>query len=306
MNPEGQTIFQPNRLVLEAAHRAAVACFGSLAGFRLSLRPARRYLFHDPPDVRSLQVELKKPAFAALLREDDVEARAALVLETETVSPGIRSLYRSAGIPVLSVRCRPGACQMVLERDGFYADLRPSDAMVDLAAQLVMQCSPATPACGCLVRTQVERTILLGLRAVCNELDCLVHHRVPFGYVVGYRPDLPGHAARQAIELVVGLHFGRSPAGEVVLPIRVETRPAKERDQECRDLDAEVAAFVLRAGIPMVAVEPADGGGYAVTCSMDGIEERVISEEDAQGWARYFDVATRMALEKVCSSMRGA
>lgn len=305
MNPEGQTTFQPNRLVLEAAHRAAVACFGSLAGFRLSLRPARRYLFRDPPDVRSLQVELRKPAFAALLREDDVEAKIALVLETETVSPGIRSLYRSAGIPVLSVKCRPGSCQLVLERDGLYADLRPSEALLDQAVQFVLKCSAGAQVCGPLVRTPVERTVASCLRAVCKELDCVVHHQMPFGYVVGYRPDLPGHAARQAVELVVAMDFSRSPQGEVVLPIRVETRPADQRDQESKDLDAEIAAFVVRAGIPMVAVEPVGGRAYAVTCSMDGVEDSLIHEEDAQGWEHYFQLATQVALDRVCSSMRG-
>lgn len=306
MIPEGHTPFQPNRLVLEAAHRAAVDCFGSLAGFRLSLRPARRYLFQDPPDVRSLQVELRKPAFAALVREDDPDAGVELVLETEPISPGIRALYRSAGIPVVTVKCRLGACQFIYERDGFYADLRPSEPLVDSTVHFLLACAQNAPRRGRLVRTTAERQIADCLRGIASDVDCLVHHRMPFGYSVGYRPDLPGRAARQTIELVLGFDPRHSKAGEVVLPIRVETRPADERDPEVTQLDEEVAAFAVRAGIPMVAVERVCAGEYAVTCSMDGIEECVIAEDDAQGWARYFDVACRAALEKVCSSLRAA
>jgi len=305
MIPEGHTTFQPNRLVLEAAHRAAVDCFGSLAGLRLSLRPARRYLFQEPPDVRSLQVELRKPAFAALVAEDDPDAEAQLVLETEPISPGIRALYRAAGIPVVTVKCRLGACQFIYERDGFYGDLRPAEELVDQTVQFLLTCAQSAFYRGRLVRTVAERQIAERLRGIADEVNCLVHHRMPFGYAVGYRPDLPGRAARQTIELVLGFDPRHSLAGEVVLPIRVETRPAEERDPEVAQLDEDVAAFAVRAGIPMVAVERTAAGEYAVTCSMDGIEECIIAEDDAQGWARYFDVACKVALERACSSLRG-
>lgn len=304
MHPEGHTTFQPNRLILEAAHRAAVDCFGSVAGFRLSLRPARRYLFPDPPDVRSLQVELRKPAFGVLVRHDDPEARVELVIETEPVSPGIRSLYRAAGTPLVTVKCRLGACQLIYERDGFYGDLRPTESLLDRTVHFVLDCARQGRWCGVLVRSDVERRIAQTLGEIAPQLDCVVHHRVPFGYAVGYRPDLPGRAARQTIELLLGLDPRYSQCAEAVLPIRIETRPVEARGDEVSQLDEEVAAFAMRAGIPMVAVERTSRGEYAVTCSMDGIEECRIPEDDAQGWARYFDGACRAALERVRSCQR--
>ncbi|MER3412886.1 MAG: hypothetical protein C4341_01365 [Armatimonadota bacterium] len=304
MNPGEQITLQPNRLVLEAAHRAEVDCFGSLTGFRLSLRPARRYLFREPPKVRSLQVELCKPAFAALLREDDLEATVEMVIETEPVGPGICALYRAAGIPVVTVKCRLGLRQFVYERDGFCVDLRPSEPLVDRTVHCLVECTEGTSKCGCLLRSDIERVLARSLGQIASEVDCLVHHQVPFGYAVGYRPDLPGRTARQTIELVLAFDLRHSPAGEVVLPVRVETRPVEERDQESVQLDDEVAAFAVAANLPMVAVEAAGGGQYAVTCSMEGIEECMLAEDDAKEWERYFEAACQGALERVCSSLR--
>lgn len=304
MNPEGHTTFQPNRLVLEAAHRAAVDCFGALTGFRLSLRPARRYLFPEPPEVRSLQVELRKPAFAALIREGDPEARVQLVIETEPISPGIRALYRAAGLPVVTVKCRLGVCQFIYERDGFYADLRPSEPLLDQTVHFLVGCAECTRQHGSLAPTSTEQMLARCIEESAKALDCSVHYQVPFGYTVGYRPDLPGRAARQTIQLLLALNPRQSPSGEVVLPVRVETRPVKERDAEELELDEEIANFVVKAGIPMVAAERVGPGEFTVTCSMDGMEERVITEDDVQGWARYFEMACEAATKKIRSVLQ--
>ncbi|RMG26151.1 MAG: hypothetical protein D6724_02490 [Armatimonadetes bacterium] len=294
MIPEGRTNnLQPNRLVLEAAHRLAVDRFGSLAGYRLSLRPSRRFLFAEPPTVQNLAVELRKPAFAALIAQGDPDARVHLVIETDNVSPGIRALYRAAKVPYVHLRVLPAMADLYYETDGISIEYKTAPDHLDYAVHSILEHAESSfnPArTGSLLRNTLQKTLHSALTSLTEEMDYSVHLQMPFGYAVGYRPDMPGAIARQTIEMVIGRNPMTTEAAEVVLPIRVESRPIEERDEETRAMDEQVAAFVVRSGIPMVAVEPATReGSYSVTCSMDGVDEAVIEESDIQGWSRYFE-----------------
>lgn len=292
MIPEGRNHnLQPNRLVLDAAHRLVVDRFGLLAGYRLSLRPARRFLFAEPPCVPNLSVELRKPAFAALIAEGDPDAHVHMVIETDHVSPGIRALYRTAKVLFVHARALPALVDLTYETEGLAIEYKATSEHVDYAVHSILEHAEQrfNPArAGSLLRSPIQKKIAISLEPIAKELDWTVHYQMPFGYTVGYRPDMPGAIARQTIELVVGRNPITSEAGEVILPVRVESRPIEERDEESRTLDEQIAAFVVRAGLPMVAVEPATRAGfYSVTCSMDGVEEAVIEESDIQGWSRY-------------------
>jgi hypothetical protein len=280
--------YQPNRLVLEAGHRLVVEQFSRTADMRLALRPARKRLFVAEPNIASLQVELNKPAFAALVSADDPEGKPHLVFETDPVSAGIRDLYRNADIPYIEADQVGGRGMLRFERPGFSAKLQFDDRGDTAAVEAVLRWAEtsSTDYRGSLIRNVVERTISEALAGCCEELGISVHHQVPFGYAAGYRQDLPRSIARHTIEMAVSMKPSVTPGAPVVMPIRVEHLPDSQRDQEAIERDECVADFVISVGMPMAAIQPGENGKFRLTYSLEDMGETELDAEDKDGWAK--------------------
>ena len=291
--------FQPNRLVLESGHRLVVEHFSRLPGMRLLLRPARKRLFAQEPRIPSLQVELSKPAFAVLVAEDDVDARPVLIFETDSISAGIRDLYRNADLPCVEADQMGGRGMLRFERPGFSAKLQFDDRGDTQAVESVIRWAETAPLepKGNLVRNEVERSVADAIGEFAEELGICVHHQVPFGYAAGYRQDLPRLIARHTIELSVSVRPEIDPEAPVVLPIRVELRPESERDPEGVEKDQHVADFVCSVGMPMAAIQPAEGDTLRITYSLDGHDDILVSPNDADEWRSVLRSLAESALE---------
>ncbi|MCL6623601.1 MAG: hypothetical protein K6T17_03160 [Fimbriimonadales bacterium] len=296
---EESVYFQANRLILEPGHKVVVDCFSRIPGYRLVLRPARKRLFVAEPQIPSLQVELNKPAFAALVARDDPEARPVVVFETDHISPGIRELYRKADIPFVEADRAGGRGMFSFERPGFAAKLKFDDRGEDRAVDAILRWSETAPVetKGRLIRNEVERRVVEALSSFVEEMGLAINHQVPFGYAAGYREDLPRTIARHTIEVSVTLRPGLEGDGAVILPIRVETSPEIERDVESVEKDRQVAEFVCSVGMPMAAIQPAENGYFQVTYSLDGYEEALVSLDDREAWQKILKPLTESALQ---------
>ena len=291
--------YQPNRLVLEAGHRLVVEQFSRAADMRLALRPARKRLFATEPNIASLQVELNKPAFAALVSADDPDGKPFLVFETDPVSAGIRDLYRNADIPYIEADQVGGRGMLRFERPGFSAKLQFDDRGDTAAVEAVLRWAEtsSTDYRGSLIRNVAERAISEALAECSDELGVSLHHQVPFGYAAGYRQDLPRSIARHTIEMAVSMKPSVSPGAPVVMPIRVESVHDSERDAEAIERDECVADFVISVGMPMAAIQPADDGKFRLTYSLEDMGDNVLDPSDKKAWCEVMKGFTAHAVD---------
>jgi hypothetical protein len=303
---EGTLTYQPNRLILEPGQRLVVENFAKKAGTRLALRPARKRLFIKEPDLPSLQVELNKPAFAAMLSTDDPEGRPLLVFETDEVSAGIRDLYRNAEIPFVEAENTLGRSTLRFERPGFTAKLQFDDRGDSAAVEAVLgwaeTASPRDK--GRLIRSDIERVLTEALSALADELGIATHHHVPFGYAVGYRPDLPRAIARHTIEMAVSLRPEINQSAPIVLPIRIDSENGY-RNGDTLDRDQSIADFVCSVGMPMAAVQPGDAGKFRLTYSLADSDDVQIGCEDVEGWRAAIKEIAKHAKEVTQSGTAG-
>jgi len=278
--------FQPNRLVLEDDQLLVIENFSHLPKMRLSFRPARKRLFSEEPNVPNLSVELSKPAFAALVRKDDIEATPLLVLETETVSAGIRELYRNADIPFVEVDGTGSRGLFRFERAGFSAKLQFDSRGEDQAVESVIRWSETAPKnrAGRLVRSEVERVVFEALASFAEEMGLNINHQVPFGYAVGYRPDFPKQIARHTIEMVLSLNSDVNPQIPIVLPLRIVSALEGECYKTLTEEDQCIVEYVCTAGMPMGAIQQVDKDVYKLTYSVDDVEEMNIPLNDVDRW----------------------
>jgi len=295
--------YHPNRLVLESGHRMVVDHFSHIPGMRLALRPARKRLFCEDPEVPTLQVELSKPAFAALIPTDCPDGKPFVVFETDTVSAGIRDLYRNADIPFIEADQNGSRGMMRFERPGFSARLQFDDRGDQQAIESVLRWAETSPRSskGHLIRGEAEKSVSRALLDMADEIGVSVHHQVPFGYAVGYRPDLPKFLARQTIEMAVSLRPDQVPGAPVVMPIRIETEVSD--DSSAADRDECVADFVCSVGMPMAAVQPGDSGKYRLTYSLDGEADAQLQPDDAKGWSKAMREITTHAVAAIGDSV---
>lgn len=272
-------------------------CFGRSHGLRLALRPARRCLFVKDPEVPSLQVELSKPAFAALVRDDDTGSRPVLVLETDTISPGIRELYRLHDIPFVDAEQSPKGAILRFDRSRLAAKFQADAEQVGRCAQTIVDWAldNTTTGTGRLLRSPAEAVVYRALSSATEDLGLDLHHHVPFGYAAGYRPDLPRSIARHAVELLAVRSASSDPQCSVVLPVRVTDTAGGGHYRE-PDRDQEVAEFVCSVSMPMAAYEFGEEG-CSITYSLDGFEERTVSPQDECEMV----TASRSLIEAACA-----
>ncbi|MDQ2985819.1 MAG: hypothetical protein M3R13_03745 [Armatimonadota bacterium] len=257
------------------------------ANMRLALRPARKRLFAAEPNIASLQVELNKPAFAALVSADDPDGKPYLVFETDPVSAGIRDLYRNADIPYIEADQVGGRGMLRFERPGFSAKLQFDDRGDGAAVESVLRWAETSSRefRGPLIRNVLERAISEALASCSEELGISVHHQVPFGYAAGYRQDLPKSIARHTIEMAVSMKPSVAQGAPVVMPIRIEDMIDADRDHESIERDECVADFVISVGMPMAAIQPSDNGKFRATYSLEDMGDE-LEAGDTEGWAK--------------------
>lgn len=255
---------------------------------RLALRPARKRLFATEPTIASLQVELNKPAFAALVSANDPDGKPHLVFETDPVSAGIRDLYRNADIPYLEADQVGGRGMLRFERPGFSAKLQFDDRGDTAAVESVLRwAETSSPEYrGPLIRNVLERTVSAALEGCSDELGISINYQVPFGYAAGYRQDLPRSIARHTIEMAITLKSSVAVGAPVVMPIRIESVADHDRDAEAIERDECVADFVIAAGMPMAAIQPGDDGKFRATYSLEDMGDTQLAADDTAGWAK--------------------
>lgn len=270
-----------------------------MPGTRLALRPARKRLFQEDPDISTLAVELNKPAFAALVREDDPDAMPIVVFETDSISAGIRDLYRRIELPYIEADQSGGRGVFRLELPGFAAKLTFDDRGAKIAVDSILSWLEGHSAeeRAPLVKSPVEQAVLRAVDDFGSDLGLSVHHQVPFGYVAGYRPDLPRATARHTIEVSLAMNYASDPDSSVVLPIRIELVPDDEREPGGLERDLQVAEFVCNVGMPMAAIQPAGNGTFRITYSLDGIDDVEIELAEQDRWSEVLRAIAEHAME---------
>ncbi len=297
--------YQPNRLILEGSHRLVVESFARSPSKLLLLRPARKRFFDVEPTAVSLSVELNKPAFGVLVEESDPQAKPVLIIETDAISAGIRDLYRNADLPYIEVEQVAGRGSFRFERPGFSGRLQFDDRGESQAIESVLKwAETSAPAKkGCLVRGEVERAITCAMRSFSDELGICVHHQVPFGYAVGYRPDLPRMLARHTIEMSITLRHELDPGMPVVLPVRIDSNGVAQQNPETVERDQSIAEYVVSVGMPMAAIQPVSGSTFRLTYSLNDGDDFEIDLNDASTWQQSLREITAHAVERTRSTL---
>lgn len=282
---ESVTSFQPNRLVLESGQKLIVETFSQFSPYRIVLRPSRKRLFANEPEVPSLSVELSKPAFAALVSKSDPDAKPILVFETDMISAGIRELYRGADICYAEVEHAGSRKSIRFEKRGLSAKIQFDLRNANMVAETLIGWSETVPRenRGSLVRNECEKIASDAIEGFAEDLGVCIHHHVPFGYAAGYRSDLPRAIARYPVEMTLSLKPELDPFATVVLPIRIDAgAPAWESNGE--DEDQSLVDFVCNVQMPMAAIQQEGDSQLRITYSLDGFDEVILDKSDSFGW----------------------
>lgn len=233
------------------------------------------------------------------MKNDDQSATPIMVFETDSISAGIRDLYRRAELPFVEADQANGKGVLRFEKTGFVGKLSFDDrgwqTAIDTIIAWLEDHKPESR--GTLLKSPVEQHVYRALSRFTDDLDLTVHHHIPFGYVAGYRADLPRSTARHTIEMSVGMKPDADAEARVILPIRIELQQDHERDPALVERDVQVAEFVCNVGMPMAAIQQGENGKYRLTYSLGQFEDVEIELEEQDRWSRILRSITEHALE---------
>lgn len=294
--------FQPNRLLTHPINRCLAEVLQAIGEYELLLRPARRFVFHSLYRPPAYIPEFNKPCFGVLVAPDDLEKRPYMVLETESnLSEALRGAYRECEILWLEVYEGPAGIHMSCEMAGIRMELTTSAPYLAAAihaplALLRARYGRAYTPPGRLVQSFHERLLREAIDCLMLQYAIACHHQVPFGFVTGYRANMPPLIARSAVDLVITLSLSRNPDGLVLLPINLNLHNAHMENEQTTEKDRQITEFAQLIGMPMLTIRAAEHpDAYLFTCTGLDIEPITVQGRAPADWAN----AIRVVLEEV-------
>jgi hypothetical protein len=109
---------------------------------------------------------------------------------------------------------------------------------------------------------------------------------VPFGFITGYRANMPREIARSAVDAVITLSLNVNPDGLVVLPINLNLHDAHQENEQIAEKDRLITEFANSIGMPMLIIRAAEQPeAYRFTCTGLEIEPVVVVGRAPADWA---------------------
>ncbi|MEN3000992.1 MAG: hypothetical protein ABDI19_04015 [Armatimonadota bacterium] len=294
--------FQPNRLLTQPINRYLAEVLQTIGEYELLLRPARRFVFHALYQPPAYVPELNKPCFGVLVASDDLEKRPFMVLETEPVlSDSLREAYRQCGILWVEVYEGPAGVHLNCEMMGIRAEIATAVPHLAKAIQaplaLLRACygQTHTPP-GRLLQSFHERLLREAIDCLARRYAIACHHQMPFGFVTGYRANMPPQITRSAIDAVITLNLDVNPDGLVLLPINLNLHDAHQQNKRTAEKDRLITEFAESIGMPLLTIRAAERpDAYLFTCTALNLEPIVVEGRAPADWAN----AIRITLEEV-------
>ncbi len=298
--------FQPNRLLTHPINRYLAEVLQATGEYELLLRPARRFVFHPLYRPSAYIPEFNKPCFGVLVMPDDLEKRPFMVLETEpTLSEALREAYRECELLWLEVYEGPAGVHLNCEMAGVRMEIAAAMPHLGMAIQAPLALLRArygrthTPP-GRLVQSFHERLLREAVDCLALQYAIACHHQVPFGFVTGYRANMPSAIARSAVDLVITLSFGVNPDALVVLPINLNLHNAHQENEQTTEKDRLITEFARSIGMPMLTIRAADQpDAYRFECTGLDVEPVVVRGRAPADWAE----AIRPVLESALRAL---
>ncbi|MFN3689701.1 MAG: hypothetical protein ACK4UU_02115 [Fimbriimonadales bacterium] len=303
-------MYQPNRLLTNPVNKYIVELAKSWEGYELLLRPARRFLFHNLYRPSAYVPEFNKPCFGVLCLRDDREKRPLLVIETEAqLSEALRQSYRDCEILWLEVYEGPAGIHFSGENAGIRLEMSCSVAQMGVAlraplawvhARVEQRYIPQ----GRLIQSFHERVLREALDLLRNEFPIECHHQMPFGFVTGYRAQMPPQIARSAVDVVLLLHPSYNPDGVVLLPINLNLHNAHVSNEATTEKDRLMCDFAREIEMPFLTIRAAEQPD-AYVFSAPSLNEKsitVIGRAPAD-WANAIRPFIEAALESLNQSL---
>jgi hypothetical protein len=263
-------------------------------------------VFHTLYRPSAYVPEFNKPCFGVLTVPDDLEKRAYMVLETESnLSEALREAYRECEILWLEVYEGPAGVHLHCELAGIRVEMTTSAPHLAMAVQAPLALLRArhgrnhTPP-GRLVQSFHERLLREAIDCLALQYAIACHHQMPFGFVTGYRANMPPPIARSAVDVVLTLNLSVNPDGLVLLPINLNLHNAHLENEQTAEKDRLIIEFAESIGMPMLTIRAAEHpDAYLFTCTALDIEPIMVHGRAPADWAN----ALRTVLEAVLQAL---
>ncbi|MFQ3610482.1 MAG: hypothetical protein SNJ72_03210 [Fimbriimonadales bacterium] len=193
-----------------------------------------------------------------------MEKRPLLTIETEPqLSEAIRQCYRECDLLWLEVYEGPAGIHMVSEYQGIRMEL--ATALTNMATALLAPMAWVRARRergyipqGRLIQSFHERLLREALDLLVDIYPIECHHQMPFGFVTGYRAQMPSQIARSAMDAVLLMSREISADGIVLLPINLNLHNAHVANEVTAEKDRMIYQFAESIKLPMLVIRAAE------------------------------------------------
>ncbi len=299
-------MYQPNRLLTNPVNKHIVELAKEWEGYELLLRPSRRFLFHNLYRPNAYIPEFNKPCFGVLCARNDREKRPLLVLETEPqLSEALRQAYRECEILWLEIYEGPAGIHFYSENTGIRMELSCPIAQMRVALRAPLawvheRVERRYIPQGRLIQSFHERILREALDLLISEYPIECHHQMPFGFVTGYRAQMPPQIARSAVDVVLLVSSAMNSDGIVLLPINLNLHNAHVSNEQTTEKDRLMCDFAREIEMPFLTIRAAEQpDAYVFSApSLDEKSITVIGRAPAD-WANAIRPFVEAALEQL-------
>ncbi len=306
-------MYQPNRLLTNPVNKYIKEVIDSFGcDYELIVRPARRFLFHNLYRPNAYVPEFNKPSFGVLTLRSDLEKRPLLTIETEPqLSEAIRQCYRECDLLWLEVYEGPAGIHMVSEYQGIRMEL--ATPLMNLATALLAPMAWVRERRergyipqGRLIQSFHERLLREALDLLVGSYPIECHHQMPFGFVTGYRAQMPSQIARSAMDAVLLISPEISSDGIVLLPINLNLHNAHVANEITAEKDRLIYQFAETIGLPMLVIRAAEQpDAYIFSATALDVEPITVIGRAPADWANAIRPFLEKALEILKPSANG-
>ncbi|GIV11204.1 MAG: hypothetical protein KatS3mg020_0695 [Fimbriimonadales bacterium] len=257
-------MYQPNRLLTNPVNKYIIELTKNWEAYELLLRPARRFLFHNLYRPSAYVPEFNKPCFGVLCLRDDREKRPLLVIETDAqLSEALRQSYRECEVMWLEVFEGPAGIHLDCENVGVRMELTCPVAQLGVALRAPLSFVQERvdrhyiPQ-GRLIQSFHERLLRESLDILVAQYPIECHHQMPFGFVTGYRAQMPPQIARSAVDVVLLVSSRVNADGVVLLPINLNLHNAHVSNEQTSERDRLMCDFARGIEMPFLTIRAAE------------------------------------------------
>jgi len=257
-------MYQPNRLLTNPINKYIVELLANWKDYELLLRPARRFLFHHLYRPSAYVPEFNKPCFGVLCLRNDREKRPLLVVETESqLSEALRQCYRESDVLWLELYEGLAGIQCSCENRSIRMEISCTVAQLGSALRAPLAWADErveqryVPQ-GRLIQSFHERVLREAVDLLTPYYPIECHHQMPFGFVTGYRAQMPPQIARSAVDVVLLVSVQQNSDGIVLLPINLNLHNAHVANEQTTEKDRLMCEFAAAIEMPFLTIRAAE------------------------------------------------